>query len=148
MMWGCISSEGCACIEILEKNVRMDSKMYLNILERKLVRFMEIHSCTRFMQDSAPCHVSKLTMGWFNRNRIEVLDWPGNSPDLNPIENVWKVLKSKVSLRNPTNIQELKTAIMNVWCNEITPELCRRCISSMPRRIKAVLDAHGGSTKY
>ena len=89
----------------------------------------------------------KIDDGVVNRNRIAVLDWPGNSPDLNPIENVWNVLKSKVSLRNPASIQELKTAIMNVWCNEITPELCRRCIASMPRRIKAVLDAHGGSTK-
>ena len=122
----------------------MNSKIYTDMLETKLKTFMGIHQCTSFMQDSAPCHVARSSLEWFRKNAIELLEWPGNSPDCNPIENIWTILKKRVSLRRPTSIAELKEAIKSVWDTEITDELCKACVNSMPKRLEAIIKAHGG----
>jgi len=148
MVWACISASGRGGLEVIPRNSRMDSKMYMNILEKKLENFLVIHDCDTFMQDSAPCHVSKVTKAWFARKNIHTLDWPGNSPDLNPIENVWRKFKDLVAMRKPSSLVELEAAIKSVWTMEITPELCTACVESMPQRLQAVIDAKGGPTKY
>lgn len=80
---------------------------------------------------------------------LEVLPWPGNSPDLNPIENCWAYLKSRVYGRRNNTIQELKQNIEDIWKNEpAMKEMVAKCIESMPKRIKEVLKQKGGSTKY
>ena len=68
-------------------------------------------------------------------------------PDLNPIENLWGIAKRKMRDMRPTNAKELKAAIEASW-SSITPQQCHRLIASMPRRIKAVIHAKGGPTKY
>ena len=148
MVWGCISSQGRGGMTILKKNERVNSKRYIELLESKLKVFMNIHGCKIFMQDSAPCHVSKESRDWFQRNKIELLEWPGNSPDLNPIENVWRIMKVKVSARCPGSLLDLQFALKHVWALDITQELCKNCVNSMPRRLQAVIDNKGGHTKY
>ncbi len=63
---------------------------------------------------------------------VTVLDWPANSPDLNPIENLWGIVKRKMRDIRPNNADELKDAIKATWAS-VTPEQCHRLISSMPR---------------
>ncbi len=94
-----------------------------------------------FQQDLAPAHSAKATSTWFKDHGIPVLNWPANSPDLNPIENLWGIVKRKMRYARPNNAEELKAAI-------ITPEQCHRLIDSMPRRIAAVIQAKGAPTKY
>ena len=84
----------------------------------------------------------------FEEEKYQTIDWPGNSPDLNPIENVCSLLKNKVADRQLTSAQEMETAIKLVWIHEITPEYCRNLVESMPRRLQAVLNNRGGHTKY
>lgn len=148
MAWGCISTYGRGGLTILKKNERMNSRRYIQLLDGKLQVFMNIHSCTYFMQDSAPCHVSKESRDWFAGQGVRLMEWPGNSPDLNPIENVWRIMKGKVSLRRPRTLLELQHAIRQVWTLEVTRELCEKCITSMPRRILEVIKNNGGCTKY
>ena len=71
----------------------------------------------------------------------QILNWPGNSPDLNPIQNLWTVLKDKVSEKQPTSTKELEEAIKAVCC-------CRSLVESMPKSLEAVIKVKGGPTKY
>ncbi len=100
-----------------------------------------------FQQDLAPAHSAKATSTWFKDHGIPVLNWPANSPDLNPIENLWGIVKRKMRYARPNNAEELKATIRATWAL-ITPEQCHRLIDSMPRRIAAVIQAKGAPTKY
>ena len=71
---------------------------------------------------------------FFTEYSITVLDWPGNSPDLNPIENLWYVMAKKVQACHPKNKRDLKEAVIRVWNHELTTELHQSLIESMPRR--------------
>jgi len=96
-----------------------------------------------FQQDGAPCHTAKVCKDWFRENRVKLLEWPGNSPDLNPIENLWARLKKLVSQRRPSNKQELIEAIIHCWNHVITLEELQQLVNSTPRRCKAVIEAKG-----
>ncbi len=91
-----------------------------------------------FQQDLAPAYTAKATSTWFKDHGIPVLNWPANSPDLNPIENLWGIVKRKMRYARPNNAEELKATIRATWAL-ITPEQCHRLIDSMPRRIAAVI---------
>lgn len=148
MVWGCFSFHGRGGLSILPKDARMNSDMYIGVLNEKVVNFMTIAQTTIFQQDKAPCHTSKKTMKWFADNGIEVLDWPGNSPDLNPIENLWRIMKTKVNVRKHTNIHELIENIKTAWVFQVTKTECEHLIESMPRRIQCVIKNRGHPTKY
>ena len=80
--------------------------------------------------------------------RLKTLTWPGNSPDLNPIENCWQVVGKKLAQKKPRNKRELQEAIIRVWHHELSLDYIKKLIHSMPSRIKAVIAARNGTTKY
>ncbi|XP_053173288.1 syntaphilin [Scomber japonicus] len=84
---------------------------------------------------------------WFNEHGITVLDWPANSPDLHPIENLWDIVKRKMRDTRHNNADELKATIRATWA-VITPQQCHRLIASMPRHIDAVINVKGAPTKF
>ncbi len=100
-----------------------------------------------FQQDLAPAHTAKGTKSWFNDHGVTVLDWPANSPDLNPIENLWGIVKRKMRDTRPNNADELKATVKETWAS-IPPQQCHKLTTSMPRRIEAVIKAKGAPTKY
>ncbi len=75
------------------------------------------------------------------------VDWPANSPDLNPIENLWGIVKRKMRDTRPNNADDLKATVKETWAS-IPPQQCHKLITSMPRRIEAVIKAKGAPTKY
>ena len=90
-----------------------------------------------------------ISQNWFKDNEIKVLLWPAQSPDLNPIEQLWEHLKRRLGEypNPPGGILELWERTQEEW-SKIEPSVCQNLIESMPRRIKAVLEAKGGYTKY
>ena len=92
MFSGCFSVEGAGALVPIDG--MMNSKMYLPILDRRVKQELEkIGENSVFQQDSARCHKAKIVTRFFEENQIELLEWPGNSPDLTPIENLWAIVK-------------------------------------------------------
>ena len=60
-----------------------------------------------FMQDGASCHRSKFVSDFLKKKNIKTLDWPDNSPDLNPIKYLCAILKDKVADEHPTSVKDL-----------------------------------------
>ncbi|KAI2650953.1 Transposable element Tc1 transposase [Labeo rohita] len=92
-------------------------------------------------QDLAPAHTAKRTKSWLNDNGVGVFDWPANSPDMKPIENLWGIVKRKMRNKIPKNADELKATVKETWAS-IPPQQCHRLITSMPRQIEAVIKAN------
>jgi len=76
---------------------------------------MRVHNYNIFLHDSAPCHRSKVMTNFLEQKRIQRLEWPGNSLDLDPIKNLWNFMKNKVSEKHPSSLDALQTAIELVW---------------------------------
>jgi transposase len=110
-----------------------------------------------FMQDNARTHILGAITDWLKSQDYTVMDWPPYSPDLNPIEMVWKKIKNLVFKNHPelramtVGTEKVKNAIifavLEAW-ESLKQEFFFSLTASMPRRVKAVIKAHGGYTRY
>ncbi len=151
MVWGCMGWEGVGYVAEVEG--RMDANQYVDILENNLLPSMEESGVPLedviFQQDGDSKHTSHKATEFFQDHDIKVLDWPPQSPDINPIEHLWHHIKTELN-KYPTQakgVWEIWERVAEVW-NKIPPEVCQNLIQSMPRRIQAVIKAKGGNTKY
>ncbi|XP_011270618.1 hypothetical protein CAOG_08947 [Capsaspora owczarzaki ATCC 30864] len=101
------------------------------------------------MQDgSTPIHHAPEVHAWFSANNIGLITWPENSPDLNPLEDGWDLIKAEVYKSKSMKTQEaLWQRFQRVYEKVLTPDVCLGLIDSMPRRIQAVLSAGGDVPK-
>jgi hypothetical protein len=74
---------------------------------------------------------------------FQVMDWPGNSLDLNPIKNAWTYMKNKLNDQDISSVPKLKEAITKMWTMEISVEYLRSLSDSMPRRMEEVIKNGG-----
>ena len=102
-----------------------------------------------FQQDNDPRHTSRRVQNWFQDQDIKLLDWPAQSPDLNPIEHTWNHLKRCLSEyeNTPSGVHQLWDRVVIEW-GKISVDECQKWIESMPRRLQAVIKAKGGHIKY
>jgi DDE superfamily endonuclease/Transposase len=156
MYWGafCGISKG----HLVAVNGRMDSEAYISVCTNHLLPFIRGNNLGsdgviaeginwKFMQDNAPCHSSRRTLGWMKENGIELLEWPPQSPDLNPMENLWAILKRDIQKKQPKNVCELDKFVQGAW-EGINLEYLINLIESMPTRIKMAIEAKGYSIPY
>ncbi|CAM4656440.1 unnamed protein product [Leuciscus chuanchicus] len=141
MVWGAMSAAGVGPLCFIKG--RVNAASYQEILEHSMLPSAEkLYGVEDFIlqHDLAPAHSAKTTGKWFTEHGITVLNWPANSSDLNPIENLWDIVKRKLRDARPNTLDELKAAIEASWAS-ITPQQCHRLIASMPCRIEAVISA-------
>ena len=149
MVWACISSEGKSEIYFVEST--MNNQQYIKVLDEYLRPFIEksenpernIHQ-----DDNAPAHRHKNVVEWVRRNNISTIYQPAQSPDLNPIENLWNFLKKKVAKYRAKDKKELIQIVKYVWKNEIPQELIRNLCESLKRRAEKVILAEGRHIPY
>lgn len=98
------------------------------------------------MQDNAPCHKAQKVMGLFEEG-ISLMKWPAQSPKLNPIENVWKLIGERAQKRNLKNQDHLWELLKDEW-KGITADFCKKLIRSCGRRCREVIENKGMFTKY
>ena len=101
-----------------------------------------------FQMDNDSKHTSNVMAKWLKDNKVKVLEWPTQSPDLNPIENVWAELKRCVRARRPTNLTPLHQLCQEEWA-KIHPTYCGKLVEgSYPKRLTQVKQFKGNATKY
>jgi transposase len=147
MAWGGISLKGKTSLFCFT-NI-MDGPYYVNILETQLLPAAQrlYGRNWRLQQDNDPKHTSRVAKTFIDEKRIHAMDWPSNSPDLNPIENMWYIVKNNVEKRMPRNVDELKRFMVEEW-EKIPQETVKNIIMSMKRRCELVLEKNGDRISY
>ncbi|CDH61286.1 hypothetical protein RO3G_16829 [Lichtheimia corymbifera JMRC:FSU:9682] len=152
MVWGCFSWHGIGFMSKIDG--RMDADLYCSILSDELLQTLEWYNLSKddiiFQQDNDPKHTSNKAKKWFEDNAVNVMKWPAYSPDINPIENLWAIVKRKLNEYDeaPASMRELWERVEYVWEHSITPELCKKLIESMPKRMEKLYKAKGGHINY
>lgn len=104
-----------------------------------------------FAHDNDPKHTAISVTNYLKRKvekgEIKVLSWPSQSPDLNPIENLWNIVKMQRKKFKATSKDDLFSKIQRIW-RELPINTLTKLVESIPTRIQAVIAAKGGHTKY
>lgn len=148
-VWAGISTRGATNICIFTGI--MDAEFYVRILNTCLLPFIRDRfdsSDHRFMQDNDPKHVSRCAKTFFEENNVNWWRTPPESPDLNPIENLWHELKENLRAKvKPRNLAELKAGIKEFW-STVSPQKCSRYIQHLHKVIPRVIELEGDATGY
>ena len=151
MIWSVISGKGTGRLYVVQGMMKQDQ--YIQMLKERLLPQVRDWFPNResfiFMQDGAPCHTARSVKAFLNDKNIPLMPWPGNSPDMNPIENVWELVKREIGKEVITTRTQLIEKLIHVWNHSSElQESVKNNIESMPRRIEALIAAKGGITKY
>ena len=151
MVWGCIIYEGTGFFCKIDDT--LDSPLYCKILRKELMDTIEYYdldaSTVIYQHDNDPKHTSEVAQETLDDLGIDTMKFPTYSPDLNPIENYWAYLKTK--LRDKKQIYSTLGELWEAVQDEVAilnEKLCQNIIASMPERVQAVIKAKGGYTKY
>lgn len=147
-IWGGFSAHGVGHIHRIYGN--MDQEMYRQILihhARPSLETLFPDGDWIFQQDNDPKHKARSVQAYFRNNGWNVMEWPAQSPDLNPIENLWANLDRSLKKRQPKNVDELFDELKKGW--EALPiDTLRKHVESMPNRCRMVIEAKGYPIDY
>ncbi len=148
LIWGCMSACGIGSLHIWKGTI--NAERYIQVLEQHMLpsrrRLFQGRPCI-FQHDNARPHTASITTSWLCSRRIRVLKWPVCSPDLSPIENIWRIIKRKMRQRRPKTVEQLEACIRQEWDNIPIPKL-EQLVSSVPRRFQTVIKSRGDATQW
>ena len=147
MVWGAFSIKGqLSCYSF---RTTMDGPFYVEILRKHLLAGArkQFGSRWRYQQDNDPKHTSKVAKQFLETEVPETIDWPSNSPDINPIENIWSILKRRVEKRKPSNIHELDQFLHEEW-KKFEKTIINNLVHSMKSRCLAIIESKGERINY
>lgn len=150
-VWGCFAADGVG--NLCQVNGILEQVQYRDILLKHMIpsagKLFDVANGEKwiFQQDNDPKHTAGFTKEWFYGFRVTVLDWPAQSPDLNPIENLWSELDRRLKDRKTNTKEDLFRVIEEGW-NNLPKEYLKTLVESMPRRIEACIKNKGFATKY
>lgn len=148
MVWAAINHTFKTDLVVIHGN--LNARGYVNqVIRPVVVPLFQQRPALTFQHDNARPHTARFTRNFLIANNIDVLPWPANSPDCNPIEHMWDVLGRRLRRRDPQpqNVQQLTNALHDEWAR-IPRYLLRNLCGSMRRRLQAVIASHGGHTRY
>ena len=118
------------------------------ILRPHVIPFLQQHNLT-LQQDNARPNVARICKVFLANNNVQPLDWPPYSPGLSPIEHLWDQLDRQVRQRQstPASRAQLTRAQVEEW-NNIPIRRINAFMNSMTRRIRVVMRANGGHSRY
>ena len=148
-VWGYFSSKGCGSIYCFTENLTSEKlcEIYSNALIESSQKLFPETNDWILQEDNDPKHRSKIATKWKGENKINVLQWPSYSPDQNPIENVWSILKMKIAYKDIKTIKGLKAEIKKEW-NKLSIEYSKKLVESMDNRISSLIKEEGDYTLY
>ncbi len=142
MVWGALSFKGFY-LKIVDGNGNIDSRKYCGLIGEFIPYASALFIDGWIMeQDGATPHTSRFTQSFLADNFVQLLQWPPNSPDLTPIENVWNILKKFVEKENPRNLAELREKII-LSQHEISSTIRVKLMGSIQERLRRCVEAHG-----
>ena len=148
MLWGCFSRNGVG--SLVEIDGRLEQHKYRYLLEDNLhysAHLMGLGDNFVFQQDLCRIHTAPAVKDFFTENSIEVMDWVPQSPDFNPIENLWSCLDSNVPIKERCNKTRFMSALLKTW-NDLPLDLIKNLVDSVPNRLAEAIRARGGHTHY
>ena len=127
----------------------LDSDLLLRILQEDLLPEANyFYPDGWFLQmDNDSKNTSNIIQKFVKNSVLDEIRWPSRSPDLNPIENVWKLLKQRVRKRLPRTLDELEDIIHEEW-NTLSDNVVINICESFPRRVEQCIDMHGNRIRY
>ncbi len=144
MLWGCFSAAGTGRLVAIEG--KMNAAKYRDILDENLLQSAQDLRLSRrftFQQDNDPKHTAKIMKEWLHNNSVTVLEWSSQSPDLNPIEHLWRDLKMAVHQRLPSNLTELERICKEQW-QRIPKSRCEKLVASIfPKKTHGCIKSKG-----
>lgn len=145
MVWGALSTKGFY-LKILPSGSINSEKYCATVKEFLPFANNLFPNGWILQQDGATAHTARGTKAWFERNNVTVLQWPPNSPDLSPVENVWQILKDEVEKVSPSSVVELRHEIEQS-VRKVTQPLQVKLMESMRKRFQVCLEQKGGLVK-
>jgi transposase len=154
-VWSCFMEHELGDLVILPKGARMNQTRYTELVLKP--HFVPFYRKMRrkygpevvIQEDGAKYHFAPVAARYKNSQKVRCMPWPAQSPDLSPIENIWKYLKDRIARRRHRirSIEEMEAALRQEWA-KVEPEFLEKLMESMPKRISQMLKNKGGATKY
>jgi len=139
---------------IIPKGGTMTAKRYLETVKKHFIPFYrrmrrKYGPSVVMQEDNAPWHTAKIVRNYLRRLKIKILHWPPQSPDLSPIENLWRQIKLKIGkMRHKIKtVAQMEAALAELW-PQIEGEALLKLNQTMKKRLRMVIKNKGGHTKY